>query len=126
MTTTHPYFTRKARAAFAAAGGDPGKAESLARWAQDAKASGIIRQGVIIGESGTIYARTRDNAQRVGTYVVGDDARALGLSATELGLALVAIRRRTGEAVIHIKASEVTSGASKYIKEGMKAPGLTA
>lgn len=117
MTTTHPYFTRKARSVFAGAGGDPGKAESLARWAQDAKVSGIIRQGVIIGESGTIYARTRDNTQRVGTYVVDDDAKALGLTTTELGLALATIRRRAGEAVIHIKASEVTSGSAQFIEE---------
>ncbi len=116
MTTIHPYVIKKARAAFAAAGGDPEKAEALAQWAQSAKAWGDIHQGVIIGQSGTIYAQTRIGTGP-GSHVLKSDAQALGLMATELGLAIGAIKRRSGEPVIHIKASGVTSGSAQFIKE---------
>lgn len=117
--TIHPFFTKKARAAFAAAGGDPDRCGDLARWAQDAKTRGVVHEGVIIGQSGTIYAGTLwDIDAPMGvTHVRADDAKALGLTATELSLALAGIERRVGEPVIHIPASDVTSGAAQYIKE---------
>lgn len=114
---THPYFTARARAWMARAGGRPQDSSALARWAQTARLADLDDRGVIIGRDGTLLAETR---RRRGHYYVapGDMAR-LGLTtgSTELGAALGAVRRAVGQAVAHVTYWEVCCGAARFVPE---------
>ena len=113
-TEVHGYFADKARSVFAKAGGNPDRSGSLARWAQDAKAAGDSRLGVILDDRGVILAETRHVPSTISspgvTYAAtgGPDVKD-----REVGLAMAALRRATGRAVIHVKYSEVCQGAGR-------------
>lgn len=119
---TRPYFTAQARKAFTEAGGDPAHADALAAWA-DALRTGPSydsRIGVIVREDGTLLAETR-HVPATGwspgaTYVVTElDPAAAEVRDQEVGLACGALRRITGQGVIHVTASKVCTGAGKFL-----------
>lgn len=121
---THPYFTDKARAVFAAAGADPGLSDTLAAWAEAFRAGPDYdsRVGVIVAEDGTILAETRHTPATGwspgATYVTGIHAYLTGsaewdsLVGREVGLACGSLRRLAGQDVIHVTASQVCMGAA--------------
>ena len=112
MSEIHGYFVDKARTVFAKAGGHPDRSDALAAWAQDAKAIGDSRRGVIVAETGEILAETRytpSTASSPGaTYVTTGDVKG-----REVGLAMGALQRMTGHLVIHVKYGEVCQGAGR-------------
>lgn len=108
---THPYFADKAREAFRTAGGDPDHADALAQWAEDAHDIGDPDRGVLVAEDGTLLANTRYSRGRVGaTYVEDDDLTKHDLAHREVGMALHALQRQTGQRVMHVKMSSVCRG----------------
>ncbi len=114
MPEIHGYFVDKARAVFTRAEGDPDLSGPLAEWAQAAKAEGDSRRGVIVASTGEILAETRHVPSTISspgaTYATtgGPDVQD-----REVGLAMAALRRRTGHDVIHVKYSEVCQGAGR-------------
>lgn len=117
---THPYFTAKARAWMARAGGRPQDATDLARWAQIAREAGLTDHGVVIGKDGTLLAETRLLRGMVSArYVDADDMARLGLvgQSNELGLAMRAIRLQYNQPVAHAAYWEVCTGAGQYIPD---------
>jgi hypothetical protein len=119
--STHPYFVAKARDLFARAGGDPDLSGYLARWAQTV-VDDDPRRGVIVAKDGSLLAETRyipGGPGAVGaTYVtaVSDGLPPAGILDTEVGLAEGALRKATGQAVIHVRHSQVCRGASCFIR----------
>ena len=114
---THGYFTTKAQAAFARAGGDPSCTADLATWAETAHANQDTRSGVLVSESGVIAAHTRTVVTPpegpVAHYISHDDARRYDLMHTEVGMATPQIARTIGEPVVHIRYWQVCTGPSE-------------
>jgi hypothetical protein len=111
---THPYFTAKAQALFITKGGDPDNAGALAAWAEQAKANPTPGRGVIVTEDGELIAETLNNPRAWATYVADADAKRWDLWATELGMAMGTLTKASGKSVIHVRESDVTSGASHF------------
>ena len=111
----HPYFLDKARAVFAAAGGDPANADELAAWAERVRPTGDSRLGVIVTEAGRIVAETRCVPGGAGaSYVVAVAEPAdSDLVNREAGLAAGALTARHGQTV-HVKFSQVCRGAATH------------
>src|SRR5690625_4427720 len=116
-TTAHGYFTDKARATLAEAGGDPDLTADLAAWAEKAHDRDDVH-GVIVALDGTIVAETVHIDH---VYVRNSDAQRLGLTYRELGMALGEIKRVIGRDVIHLKRWELTRGAGKFALQGRRA-----
>lgn len=114
--STHPYFTKQARARLRQAGGDPTRSDALAAWAEQARQINDPDRGVIVAETGELVAQTRYYREE-GTYVAREDAARYGLDVNEVGLAIEALARITGQRLVHVKMSEVCTGASQFIPE---------
>jgi hypothetical protein len=118
---TSPYFVAKAREIFDRAGGDPDRSGPLAEWAQ-AAVDDNPRRGVILAEDGRILAATLYTPGGPGavgaTYViaVSDGLPTDRILDMEVGLAEGALRKATGQAVIHVRHSQVCRGASCFIR----------
>lgn len=115
------YFVLKAREVIARAQGDPDTAGPLAEWARHAKEHGDDRDGVLVAESGRLIAHTRHrlatNATPGETRVVEALTEDAGpLVGEHLDSAVAKARRVVGEQVIHVKRSQVCSGAREFIK----------
>jgi hypothetical protein len=112
------YFEDKARAVFERAGGEPGRAGSLAAWARTVHPTRDHRLGVIVAEDGAILAQTRrskpgpDGVSAAYVTDVYDDADRATLG-SEAGLALGQFRRRAGMQVIQVTYSDVCTGAGR-------------
>ena len=121
MTMTSPYFVANAREIFAAASGDPDLSGPLATWAQ-AAADDDPRRGVLVAKDGRILAETQyipGGPGGVGaTYVtaVSDGLPTDRILDMEVGLAEGALRRATGQAVIHVRHSQVCRGAGRFVR----------
>lgn len=129
MTTPMPYFTAKARAAFAKAGGDPDVTNKLAAHAQDMHERDATREGVIVGQDGTLYAittRGESGTDRpVHAYVVRNlDPAAVDAVGQEVGLGASTIRRHAGQQVIHLTYTDLCVGAGRFAT--VSSPAITA
>ena len=117
MSKIHPYFLSKARDVCIQASGDPANAAALAAWAQEARDVNDSRRGVIVAEDGSLIAETYfypGGPDTPGaTYLTPADTKRYELFGNELGIALGALSRITGQHLIHVRMSEVCSGAGK-------------
>ena len=108
------YFQAKAREVFARAGGDPGKADTLAAWAQELReAEADLWHGAIVSREGEIIAHTTRVRKGDGyIYQVNpEEADTLGVRGGEARGAINEIMRVTGIEVSHIRAAEISRGS---------------
>ena len=117
MTTTLPYFTAKARAVFAEAGGNPDNSGKLAQWAQAAREIGDMNRGVIVAEDGTIIAETKHLGGWAAAHYVTELHGDWDLGHhNEVGMAMSALRKHVGP-TIHVRYWKVCTGSSAAIPE---------
>ena len=114
--TTHPYYTAKAAAVLAEAGGpadiDPAP---LAAWAEAAHAAGgdDSRGGVILDTTGRLLAQTRQcgrPGERVAYVTDALDPVAADVVNDVYDMAREGLRRLVGADVLHVRYSEVATG----------------
>lgn len=127
-TTTHPYFTAKAREVFYRAGGDPDLSGPLAAWAEEARNINDPHRGVVVAEDGEILATTFLARSPGGVSAWYIDAEAVKRYRTDLSVVDMAMGRityATGKRAVHITMSDVCTGAGKHIQDVPSGPRAT-
>lgn len=110
----HGYFVDKARAVFAAAGGDPDKSGPLAEWAERVRPGNDHWLRVIVAETGEILAEARHsgNDRVAASYITWVRAESdKDLIGYEMGLARAVLVRRHLDKAIVVTFSDVCLGA---------------
>lgn len=106
----HPYFVAQARIAMSAVDGDPDKSADLAAWAEAAKTREDVG-GVVVDQSGRLIAETSPRGGVIRALTPDGES----LVGWELGIALARAEREIGRCV-HIKRSQLCSGAGEHVR----------